>query len=94
MARRSGSVTAVDVPFEDWGLDLFRRGFFDTGICLAPTVCAALQIIAVVLPTSIGERTCPPFVRFIGRIRRYAFTQPQSAVFIPGTLRKIRQNGR
>jgi hypothetical protein len=42
MARRSGSVTAVDVPFEDWGLDLFRRGFFDTGICLAPTVLRRL----------------------------------------------------
>jgi hypothetical protein len=42
MARRSGSVTAVDVPFEDWGLDLFRRGFFDTGICLVPTVLRRL----------------------------------------------------
>jgi hypothetical protein len=36
MARRSGSVTTVEVPFEDWGFDFFRRGFFDTGICLVP----------------------------------------------------------
>jgi hypothetical protein len=33
MARRSGSATLADLPFEDWGLDFFRRGFFDMGIC-------------------------------------------------------------
>jgi hypothetical protein len=36
MARRSGSVTTVELPFEDWKFDFFRRGFFDTGICLVP----------------------------------------------------------
>jgi hypothetical protein len=36
MARRSGSVTTVDLPFADRGFDLFCRGFFDTGICSVP----------------------------------------------------------
>ena len=36
MARRSGTVTAVDVPFEDWRFGFFRRGFFNTGIWLVP----------------------------------------------------------
>src|SRR6266702_2003590 len=62
MARRSGSVTAVDVPFEDLGPDFLRRGFFNTGIVLLLLCYPALLIIVVALYTSIAEHVCPPFL--------------------------------
>jgi hypothetical protein len=33
----------VDLSFEDWRSDFFRRGFFDTGICHSPklSLCVA-----------------------------------------------------
>jgi hypothetical protein len=62
MARRSGSVTVADVPFEERRFDFLRRGFFDTGICLAHICLCRLADNSSVTPhASIVKRACPPF---------------------------------
>ena len=65
MARRSGSVTTVEVPLEDWGFDFFRRGFFDTGICLVPIMPRRPADHRGSVPHVNRQRACPPFVCFM-----------------------------
>jgi hypothetical protein len=84
MARRSGSITTVDVLFAGGGFNFFRRGFFDTGICLLPVVWRCLADIVTALrnqpPNAPVHRSFASLAvfaakRFPGHDRRFVFRE-------------------
>src|SRR4051794_19043916 len=56
MARRSGSLTVVDALAAGFAGDFGRRGFFDTGMSLAPETGNVLENRGARIAVRVGDR--------------------------------------